>query len=127
MPLKPKEIEHFKEELIKLKNQMTRVVQGVTEDVKSLEESKGYSQHQADEGTDDFGRTISLELSSKELEVIRQIDHALEKINNGTYGICDITGKEIPKKRLEAIPYASMTVEAQQLLEKRGLETGFEE
>lgn len=122
MPLKPKEIEHFKEELLKLKNQMARVVQGVSEDVKSLEESKGYSQHQADEGTDDFGRTISLELSNKELEVIKQIDHALDKIENGTYGICDITGKEIPKKRLEAIPYASMTVEAQQLVEKGGFE-----
>lgn len=122
MPLKPKEIEHFKEELLKLKSQLSRVVQGVTEDVKSQEESKGYSQHQADEGTDDFGRTISLELSNKEFEVIKQIDHALAKIENGTYGICDITGKEIPKKRLDAIPYASMTVEAQELLEKGGFE-----
>ena len=122
MPLKPKEIEHFKEELLKLKSQLSKVVQGVTEDVKTQEESKGYSQHQADEGTDDFGRTISLELSNKEFEVIKQIDHALGKIENGTYGICDITGKEIPKKRLEAIPYASMTVEAQQLLEKGGFE-----
>ena len=122
MPLKQKEIEHFKEELIKLKSQLSRVVQGVKEDVKTQEESKGYSQHQADEGTDDFGRTISLELSNKEFEVIKQIDHALSKIESGTYGICDITGKEIPKKRLDAIPYASMTVEAQQLLEKGGFE-----
>lgn len=122
MPLKPQEIEHFKEELLTLKKQISKVVQGVTEDVKTQEESKGYSQHQADEGTDDFGRTISLELSNKEFEVIKQIDHALSKIENGTYGICDITGKEIPKKRLEAIPYASMTVEAQQLVEKGGFE-----
>jgi DnaK suppressor protein len=122
MPLKQKEIEHFKEELLNLKSQLSRVVQGVKDDVKTQEESKGYSQHQADEGTDDFGRTISLELSNKEFEVIRQIDHALSKIENGTYGICDITGKEIPKKRLDAIPYASMTVEAQQLLEKGGFE-----
>jgi DnaK suppressor protein len=122
MPLKPKEIEEFRKELLKLKKQLSKVVQTVTEDVKSIEESKGYSQHQADEGTDDFGRTINLEVSNKEFEVIRQIDHALDKIEKGTYGICDISGKEIPKKRLEAIPYACMTIEAQEKLEKSGLE-----
>lgn len=120
MPLKKEEIEEFKKQLLDLKKHLSRVVQGVSEDVKSLEEYKGYSQHQADEGTDDFGRTVSLEVSSKEVEVIKQIDHALEKIEKGTYGICDISGKEIPKKRLEAIPYASMTIEAQQELEKNG-------
>ena len=112
MALKPKEIEKFKTQLLEMRKQLTKSVQGTKEDVKALEESKGYSQHQADEGTDDFGRTISLELTNKEYNVIRQIDRALEKIEEGTYGICDITKEKIPIKRLEAIPYATMTVEA---------------
>ena len=41
-----------------------------------------------------------------------------EKIEEGTYGICDITGEEIPLARLEAVPYATMTVKAQEKFEK---------
>lgn len=118
MPLKPKEIEQFKKQLIDLKKNLTQSIQGTNKEVKELDESKGYSQHQADEGTDDFGRTISLEVSNREFSVLRQIDRALQKIEEGTYGICDITGAEIPRKRLDAVPYATMTVEAQEKLEK---------
>ena len=52
------------------------------------------------------------------MQILRQIDRALEKVEQGTYGICDITQEEIPIKRLEAIPYASMTVESQDRFEK---------
>lgn len=122
MVLKREEIEKFKKQLLDMKKELTKSVIGAKEEVKSLDESKGYSQHQADEGTDDFGRTLSLELTNKEFSVLRQIERALEKIAEGTYGICDITGKEIPKKRLDAIPYATMTVEAQEKMEKGYLE-----
>ena len=90
----------------------------MSSDVKTSQESKGYSQHQADGGTDDFGQTISIEISSKEQEILRQIERAMEKIEEGTYGICDLSGDEIPVKRLEAIPYATMTVAAQEKFEK---------
>ena len=118
MVLNKQEIEKFKRQLLELKGQLTKTVLTAKDNVKVQEESKGYSQHQADEGTDDFGRTISLELSNKEYAIIKQIDRALEKIEENTYGICDITGEEIPKKRLEAIPYANMTIQAQEKLEK---------
>jgi len=118
MRLKKEEIEKFKKKLITMRNQITKTIQSQTEGVKELEESKGYSQHQADEGTDDFDKTISLEVSQKEFSILKQIDRALKKIEEGTYGICDISGKEISKARLEAIPYATMTVEAQEKLEK---------
>ena len=72
----------------------------------------------ADEGTDDFDQTISIEVSSKEQGIMRQIERALEKIESGTYGICDVSGDEIPLKRLEAVPYATMTVRAQEKFEK---------
>ena len=118
MPLKKTDIARFKARLEALRSQMTTLLQEAKEDVKVAEESKGYSQHQADEGTDDFARTISLELSTQELTVLRHIERALEKIEEDSYGICDITGEEIPLARLEAVPYATMTVKAQEKFEK---------
>jgi DnaK suppressor protein len=118
MPLKKQDIAKFKQRLEELKHQMTHLVRGVSSDVTAPDESKGYSQHQADEGTDDFVKTISLEVSSKEFTILRQIERALEKINEETYGICDITGEEIPLARLDAVPYATMTVKAQEKFEK---------
>jgi DnaK suppressor protein len=118
MALTKDEIEKFKQRLEELRKQMMHLVRGASETVKSADESKGYSQHQADEGTDDFDRTITLEVTNKEVSILRQIERALEKISEGTYGICDITGEEISPARLEAIPYATMTVKAQEKFEK---------
>ncbi len=118
MALKKAEIAKYKKKLEELRDQMTNLIRDTSEDVKSADQTKGYSQHQADEGTDDFNRTITLEVTSKEFGILRQIERALEKIEEGTYGICDISGKEIPVARLDAIPYAVMVVEAQEKLEK---------
>lgn len=101
-----------------MRAQITRVLDGAKKEVTSPDESKGYSQHSADEGTDDFVRNVNLEVTSKEFKLLRQIDRALEKIDEETYGICDISGEEIPMKRLEAVPYATMTVKSQELFEK---------
>lgn len=118
MALKKSEIENFKKRLEEIRAEMTKFVQEMTSDVKSAPEVKGYSQHQADEGTDDFDRALNLELTDKEIQILHQIDRALEKIEEGTYGVCDISGEQIPFKRLDAIPYANMTVEAQEKFEK---------
>lgn len=118
MPLSKAQEDKFKKRLIDLRNQITQTLNITTEDVKRPDEATGYSQHQADQGTDDFDRTISLSLTNKEFEILRQIDRALEKIDEHTYGVCDVTGEEIPIARLEAIPYATMTVKAQEKFEK---------
>ncbi|MBT3393941.1 MAG: TraR/DksA family transcriptional regulator [Waddliaceae bacterium] len=118
MAISKKRIEKFKKILEDTREQLFKSLKGTTEEVKTPDESSGYSQHQADEGTDDFDKTISLELSSKETVIVKQIDRALSKIEDGTYGKCDITGKAIPLARLEAIPYAVTTVEAQEQREK---------
>lgn len=118
MTLKKSEIAKFKKRLEELHSQLSHSLKGSTAEVKKPDESTGYSQHQADQGTDDFDRTISLEVTTKEYNVLRQIERALQKINENTYGICDVTGEEIPKARLEAVPYATMTVKAQEQLEK---------
>lgn len=118
MALKKAEVKKFKERLEDLKKQMTRLLEGTAAEVKKPDEATGYSQHQADQGTDDFDRTIGLELTSSEYQVLKQIDRALEKIEEGSYGLCDISGDEIPLKRLEAVPYATMTVASQEKFEK---------
>lgn len=121
MPLKKSEIAQFKKRLLDMRDEIDRLIKGTTKEVTEPMESKGYSQHQADEGTDDFVKNINLEVSSKERNLLRQIDRALEKIEEGSYGVCDLTGEEIPIKRLEAIPYATMTVKAQEQFEKGAL------
>ena len=118
MRLKKNDIAKFKKRLEEMREQITQLAKHTSEEVKTPEEGKGYSQHQADEGTDDFDRSISLQVSDEEFIILRQIDRALEKINENTYGVCDISGEEIPLARLEAIPYATMTVKAQEMLEK---------
>lgn len=124
MTLKKSQIEQFRRALYQLRAQLTHTLEGATEQVKRPDEATGYSQHQADQGTDDFDRTINLELTSKEFEVLRQIDRALEKIEENTYGICDYSGEEIPLPRLEAVPYATMTVKSQEIKERQEREKG---
>ncbi len=118
MALKKAEIAKFKKRLEDMQRQLTHSLKGSTAEVKTPDEATGYSQHQADQGTDDFDRTISLEVTSKEYGILRQIERALEKMEENTYGICDITGEEIPLARLDAVPYATMTVKAQEKFEK---------
>lgn len=118
MKLKKTQVNQFRERLEELRDGIMHSLQGTTAEVKTPEEATGYSQHQADEGTDDFDRTITLELTSNDYAILKQIDRALEKISDGTYGVCDVTGEDIPLARLEAVPYATMTVTAQEKLEK---------
>jgi DnaK suppressor protein len=118
MSLTKQEIERFQKRLEDLKSQITSQVRVTNESIKTPEEALGYSQHQADGGTDDSIRFVDQEISDKEFKILRQIERALEKINENTYGICDLTEEEIPRARLEAIPYATMTVKAQEKMEK---------
>jgi DnaK suppressor protein len=118
MSLSKSDIARFKKRLEDLKSKFSSSLQLSTAEVKKPDEATGYSQHQADQGTDDFDRKVNLELTSQEFLVLRQIERALEKIQEGTYGICDISGEEISKARLEAMPYAVTTVKAQEKLER---------
>jgi len=118
MPLKKEQVKKFQERLFDLRASLTHTIEGTAKEVKKPDEATGYSQHQADQGTDDFDRTISLEVTTREYEILRQIERALEKIDEGTYGVCDVTEEDIPLARLEAVPYATMTVRAQEKFEK---------
>ena len=84
------------------------------------EEQPAFSLHMADAGTDSFDRDFALSRVSSERDAVYEIDEALMRIRRGTYGICELTGRPIEQKRLEAIPWTRFTVEAQAQLEKEG-------
>ena len=86
----------------------------------SAEEMSGYSMHMADSGTDNFDRDSALSHLSNDQDAVYEIEEALRRIERKTYGTCEISGKPIPKGRLNAIPWARYTVDSQAQLEKNG-------
>src|SRR5947199_9661674 len=80
----------------------------------------GYRLHMADSGTDNSDRDFAFRLLSSDQDAIYEIEEALKRIDKNTYGTCELTGKPIPKSRLEAIPWTRFTVQAQAQLEREG-------
>ncbi len=108
----------FYQRLLELRDQLLRQMNGLAKE--SAQEMAGYSLHMADSGTDNFDRDFALSLLSSDQDAIYEIEEALKRIEKQTYGICELTGKTIPKSRLEAIPWTRFTVQAQAQLEKEG-------
>lgn len=77
-----------------------------------------YGTHQADVGTDAFDRDFALSLVSGEQEALSEIEEAILRIKDGTYGTCEVTGKAIPAARLNAVPFSRYSVEGQAEYEK---------
>jgi len=80
-----------------------------------------YGQHMADVGTESFERDMALSMLSKDKHLISEIEAAIERIEDGTYGICEITGKAIPESRLLSVPYTRYTIEGQRKKEENDL------
>jgi len=74
--------------------------------------------HMADLGSDSYEQEFTLELMDSERKIIIEIDQALQRIEDGEYGICEIGGEHIPKARLEAIPWAKYCVQCANNSEK---------
>jgi DnaK suppressor protein len=108
----------YYDRLMELRDQLIRQMNGLAKE--SAQEMAGYSLHMADSGTDNFDRDFALSLLSSDQDAIYEIEEALKRIEKKTYGICELTGKAIPRARLEAIPWTRFTVQAQAQLEKDG-------
>ena len=124
---KPRKLDPFvrgqKEKLLNLRDAMVDSMAGVAKDnLRSRaegSEASAFGMHQADAGSDAYDRDFSLSLLSQEQDALYEIDQALKRIELGTYGICEMSGKPISHARLEAIPFARFTVECQSQLEKQ--------
>lgn len=112
-----------KEKLLQLRDAMVDSMAGVAQDTLRTRaegsESSAFGMHQADAGSDAYDRDFALSLLSQEQDALYEIDQALKRIELGTYGTCEMSGKSIPRARLEAIPFARFTVECQSQLEKQ--------
>ena len=99
-----------KEKLLQLRDAMVDSMAGVAQDTLRSRaegsEASAFGMHQADAGSDAYDRDFALSLLSQEQDALYEIDQALKRIELGTYGICEMSGKPIPHARLEAIPFA---------------------
>jgi RNA polymerase-binding transcription factor DksA len=113
-----------KEKLLQLRDAMVDSMAGVAKDnLRSRaegSEASAFGMHQADAGSDAYDRDFALSLLSQEQDALYEIEEALKRIDLGTYGICEMTGKPIAHPRLEALPFARYTVECQSQIEKQG-------
>jgi RNA polymerase-binding transcription factor DksA len=112
------EWQRFYNRLLELREQLLLQMDGLAKE--SAQEMPGYSLHMADSGTDNCDRDFALSLLSSDKDAVYEIEEALKRIERRTYGVCELTGKSIPKARLEAIPWTRFTVEAQAQLEREG-------
>lgn len=78
----------------------------------------GYGNHQADAGTETFDRDFALGILSNEQDALNEIEEAIYRIKNGTYGICEETDKPINKQRLTVVPFTRFSLEGQVAFEK---------
>ena len=115
--IKPHGAKYYRH-LLELRERLVHQMSGLARE--SAEEMSNYSLHMADSGTDNFDRDFALSLLSSDQDAIYEIEEALKRIEKGTYGICELTGKPIPVPRLDAIPWTRFTVEAQRQLERDG-------
>ena len=115
--IKP-EWQKYHRNLLDLRERLLNQMSGLAKE--SAEEMASYSLHMADSGTDNFDRDFALSLLSADQDAVYEIEEALKRIEKGSYGVCELTGKNIPKARLDAIPWTRFTVEAQAQLERDG-------
>ena len=120
-----KELAEFKKIILKRKDEILDEIKHISEDTlkKSQKEASGdisgYTYHMADVATDSYDREFSLGLASNGRRVFYELDDALKKIEDGTFGICEDCKSLIAKNRLKAVPYARLCVKCQEKREKR--------
>ena len=123
-PFKKKELEQFRKLLLDLRDRVVDEITFLAGDNLSRNQRdtpgdiSSYSYHMADQGTDNFDREFALNLVSSEQDILYEIEEALQRVDMGTYGVCEISGQPIEKARLKALPHARHSVKAQQELER---------
>ena len=112
-----------RQKLLELRDSLLDSMTGVAKDTLRARaegsEASAFGMHQADAGSDAYDRDFALSLLSQEQDALYEIEEAIKRIDAGTYGTCEMSGKAIAHARLEALPFARYTVECQSQLEKQ--------
>lgn len=120
----PEKFRRYYKLLVELRNHLTGQIDTHSEETlkRSSKDDAGdlssYGQHMADAGTDTFDRDFALSLVSSEQEALSEVEAAIKRIKDGSYGICEINQKPIAKERLLAVPFTRYSAEAQKEIEK---------
>lgn len=118
------ELDHFRRRLLALKKRIGGALSELEEEALRPvggESAGGLSDvpvHPADMGTDNFDEELDLALLENEQQLLVDIDDALARIKAGTYGRCENCHREVPRQRLEALPYARYCIECAEKLER---------
>lgn len=123
--LTKKDLNDYKKLINKRKSEIMYDINHISEDTlkKSLKDASGdisgYAFHMADVATDNYDREFSLGIASNERKLIYELDDAVKRIEDGTFGFCEDCKSLIAKTRLKAIPYARLCLNCQQKREKK--------
>ena len=123
--LTKKELDFFKKLITKIREKVLDDIKHISEDTlkKSQKDAagdiSGYTYHMADVATDTYDREFSLGLASNERQSLYELEDAIKKIEEGTFGICEECKSPISKTRLKVVPFARLCVKCQERKEKR--------
>ena len=123
--LTKKELLEFKKLIQKRKDEINDDIKHISDDTlkKSQKDASGdisgYTYHMADVATDNYDREFSLGLASNERKALYELDDALKRIEDETFGLCDDCKGAISKIRLKAVPSARLCIKCQEKREKR--------
>lgn len=109
-------IEKLRQVLLKRRQALRKALAGELSELEAL--NRAASGDEVDNALDSAYDEMNAQLAEMESRELAQIEKALERMEDGTYGICEVTGKPIPLARLQALPYTTVRVEAQRELER---------
>ena len=111
--MRKNDVEKYRKALLVLKGRLTGIVTGMRKEALEKEDAPSVD-HLADHGTDHFDQDLTLALVENEQGTIQAIDDALERLDQGGYGLCEGCSKPIPKARLDALPHARFCLNCQE-------------
>lgn len=117
-------LEYYKKQLESLKSRLEKQMESLSkrgsEPLKnSIGELSGYDNHPADLGAETFERAKDLGLKDNSKVLLMKVNHALDRISEGTYGICENCGKPISEERLKALPYTTLCIDCKKSAENQ--------
>ncbi len=123
--LTKKELTEFKKLLLKKKEEINAEIKHISDDTlnKSQKDASGdisgYTYHMADVATDNYDREFSLALASKDRKSLYELEDAMKRIEDGTFGVCLDCKALIAKTRLKVVPQARLCIKCQEKREKK--------
>lgn len=122
-PFGKRELAHFREILVRKRAEIIGDVSSI--EAEALTGQSGslsrLPQHIAEQGSEAYDQSLALEIAASDRRLLKEIDDAIARIDQGTYGVCELTGKPIKQERLEQLPWARYSIEAARELERRSM------